>query len=169
MRKGLSVAIAAPVIFSSCGVERPLMPDGQGKLILTVADMLGLLPGSIEGVPFYLDSTSVKIELQTEIFTGSKVTNAAGIACFDHLDTGRYLVFARREIFLGSAKKTFTGSFPAYAKEMMVRIGAGFASIGILRYSGYSAERRELGLDTNDSTFDIMNLVHPTPGYLHGQ
>jgi hypothetical protein len=335
------VAIAVSAIFSSCSVERLLIPDGRGELIVTVDDTPGLLPGSIEGVPFYLDSTSVKIELQTQIFTASQVTNAAGIADFDHLDTGRYSVFARREIFLGSAKKIFTGSFsllvegkesvrdmvfvkpvqssqlvinelyhcgscassfyfydqfvelynssddtlyldgdiitrelgvidpdmekedyvraiyafqfpgtpltgrqypirpkqfmvlasnavdlshadweffnvlgsdydnlavpnlnsitdrteewtidsdnhvripvknvidgvecnsnPAYAKEITVRIDAGFGGIGILRYSGYSTERRELGLDTNDSTFDFMNLVYPTPGYFHGQ
>jgi hypothetical protein len=51
---------------------------------------------------------------------------------------------------------------------MTVRIDAGFAGIGVLRYSGYSTERRELGLDTNDSTFDFLNLVHPTPGFFHG-
>jgi hypothetical protein len=39
--------------------------------------------------------------------------------------------------------------------------------MGMVKYSGYSTERRELGLDTNDSTFDFMNLVHPTPGFFH--
>ncbi|MGD1047360.1 MAG: DUF4876 domain-containing protein [Candidatus Krumholzibacteriaceae bacterium] len=351
----------------SCGLERPMAPDGRGELTLTVADTSGLLPGSVEGVPFYLDSTEVRIESQTQIFTASRMTNPAGMASFDHLDAGRYSVFARREIYLGSAKKTFTGSFsllvqgkesvrdtvfvkpvsssqlminelyycgscassfyfydqyvelynasadtmyldgdivtrelgvidpemeqedyvraiyayqfpgtpltgheypirpkqfmvlasdavnhklycanavdlsnadweffnalgndydnlnvpnlnsitdrttdylialthnavviatgdeytidandyvripvrnvidgveynsnPVYVKEMTVRIDAGFAGIGIVKYSGYSTERRELGLDTNDSTFDFMNLVHPTPGFFHG-
>jgi hypothetical protein len=59
-------------------------------------------------------------------------------------------------------------SNPSTAKQMTVRIDAGFAGIGVLRYSGYSTERRELGLDTNDSTFDFLNLVHPTPGFFHG-
>jgi hypothetical protein len=58
-------------------------------------------------------------------------------------------------------------SNPAYSKEMTVRVDAGFAGIGIVKYSGYSTERREPGLDTNNSTFDFIDLVHPTPGFFH--
>jgi hypothetical protein len=58
-------------------------------------------------------------------------------------------------------------SNPSAAKQMTVRIDAGYAGVGMLRYSGASTERRELGLDTNDSTFDFLNLVHPTPGFFH--
>jgi len=54
-------------------------------------------------------------------------------------------------------------------KELTRRVDAGFAGIGITRYSGQSVERRELGLDTNDSTFDFTNLLHPTPGYFHSR
>lgn len=50
-------------------------------------------------------------------------------------------------------------------RHMTVRVDAGFAGIGVLRYSGQSTERREPGLDTNDSTFDFFVIPHPTPGY----
>ncbi len=58
-------------------------------------------------------------------------------------------------------------SNPMYSKEMTVRVDAGFAGIGITKYSGQSTERREEGLDTNNSTFDFVNLPRPTPGYFH--
>jgi hypothetical protein len=59
-------------------------------------------------------------------------------------------------------------SNPSSVKMMTVRVDAGFAGIGITRYSGQSTERREEGVDTNNSTFDFVNLPHPTPGYYFG-
>lgn len=59
-------------------------------------------------------------------------------------------------------------SNPMYSKEMTVRVDAGFAGIGTTRYSGQSTERRELGLDTNNSTFDFVLIPRPTPGYFYG-
>jgi hypothetical protein len=56
----------------------------------------------------------------------------------------------------------------ATTKEMTVRVDAGFAGIGITKYSGQSTERREEGLDTNNSTFDFVVIPHPTPGYFYG-
>ncbi len=50
-------------------------------------------------------------------------------------------------------------------KELTVRVDAGFAGLGCTKYSGQSAERRELGLDTNNSTFDFLLAPHATPGY----
>jgi hypothetical protein len=58
---------------------------------------------------------------------------------------------------------------PQYSKEITVRVDAGFAGIGLLKYSSNSIERREFGLDTNDSTFDFTNLTRPTPGYFHAR
>jgi hypothetical protein len=55
------------------------------------------------------------------------------------------------------------------AKQVTVRVDAGLAGVGLLRYSSNSIERREFGLDTNDSTFDFMNIARPTPGYFHGE
>jgi hypothetical protein len=55
------------------------------------------------------------------------------------------------------------------AKQITVRVDAGYGGVGLLRYSANSIERREFGLDTNDSTFDFMILSRPTPGYFHTQ
>jgi hypothetical protein len=54
-------------------------------------------------------------------------------------------------------------------KEMTVRIDAGFAGIGITRYSAMSTERRAPGFDTNDSTFDFVVIPYPTPGLQYGE
>jgi hypothetical protein len=53
-------------------------------------------------------------------------------------------------------------------KEVTARVDAGFAGVGNTRYSQQSAERRVLGLDTNDSSFDFV-LTKSTPGYTHAQ
>jgi hypothetical protein len=50
-------------------------------------------------------------------------------------------------------------------KELTRRVDAGFAGLGCSKYSGQSTERRELGLDTNDSSFDFLLLPDPTPGW----
>ena len=50
-------------------------------------------------------------------------------------------------------------------KVLTRRVDAGFAGLGCSKYSGQSTERRELGLDTNDSSFDFLLLPKPTPGW----
>jgi hypothetical protein len=52
-------------------------------------------------------------------------------------------------------------------KEITTRVDAGFAGIGVLKYSGVSVERRFPGFDTNNSTLDFINIDTPTPGYQH--
>lgn len=52
-------------------------------------------------------------------------------------------------------------------KELTSRVDAGFAGLGCTKYSGQSTERRELGLDTNDSSFDFTLIDRPTPGWSH--
>jgi len=54
-------------------------------------------------------------------------------------------------------------------KELTVRVDAGFAGVGISKYSGKSVERRTPGFDTNNSSLDFIVLNHPTPGYSHGE
>jgi hypothetical protein len=56
-------------------------------------------------------------------------------------------------------------SHTSVTKELTVRVDAGFAGLGCTKYSGQSAERRELGLDSNNSTFDFLLAPHATPGY----
>jgi hypothetical protein len=54
-------------------------------------------------------------------------------------------------------------------KELTMRVDAGFAGIGCTKYSGQSTERREIGIDANNSTFDFILISAPTPGYSHVQ
>lgn len=54
-------------------------------------------------------------------------------------------------------------------KYLTMRIDAGFAGLGCAKYSGESTERREMGLDVNNSTFDFILLERPTIGYSHVQ
>jgi len=56
-------------------------------------------------------------------------------------------------------------SHTSVTKELTARVDAGFAGLGCTKYSGQSAERRELGLDTNNSTFDFLLAPHATPWY----
>ena len=56
---------------------------------------------------------------------------------------------------------------PEKQKELTRRVDAGFAGVGIAKYSGKSTERRTPGFDTNNSSIDFVVLEHPTPGYQH--
>ena len=56
-------------------------------------------------------------------------------------------------------------SNPEKEKELNRMVDAGFAGVGIAKYSGKSTQRREPGYDTNNSSIDFINLEHPTPGY----
>jgi len=359
--------LCALALGAGCGVEKPYLPDGRASLVIMVVDTSGIIPGSVTGEPYLIDSTEVRLQARNQELYATSRTNADGTTVFENLDAGTYSVFARREMRIENNDKLFTGSFevsvdadqttadtmyvklitasklmineinycgscastfyfydqyvelynaaadtmyldgiiltrqqqikdpemelkdyvtaiyafqfpgtpvtgrqypiypkqfvliaadaidhraycptaqdlshadwecfnplgndydvlnvpninsvmpgvatdylinlshnavviakgesysfdadghmlipltdvidgveyngnPAYSKEMTVRVDAGFAGVGITRYSAQSTERRELGLDTNDSTFDFMNLLHPTPGYYH--
>jgi hypothetical protein len=50
-------------------------------------------------------------------------------------------------------------------KELTRRLDAGFAGVGMSKYSGKSVERRIPGFDTNNSRLDFVILDIPTPGY----
>ncbi|HDL19073.1 MAG TPA: DUF4876 domain-containing protein [Bacteroidetes bacterium] len=50
------------------------------------------------------------------------------------------------------------------SKEMTTRVDAGFAGVGLAKYSGQSTQRIEPGYDSNNSTLDFILLDHPTPG-----
>ncbi len=54
-------------------------------------------------------------------------------------------------------------------KYLTLRVDAGFAGLGCAKYSGESTERREVGMDVNNSTFDFTLLPGPTVGYSHVQ
>jgi hypothetical protein len=52
-------------------------------------------------------------------------------------------------------------------KEITIRADAGFAGVGMTKYSGKSVERRTKGFDTNNSSLDFEIIDTPTPGYQH--
>jgi hypothetical protein len=52
-------------------------------------------------------------------------------------------------------------------KYLTMRVDAGFAGMGCAKYSGESTERREIGMDVNNSTFDFILIERPTVGYSH--
>ena len=54
-------------------------------------------------------------------------------------------------------------------KYIMMRFDAGFAGLGCAKYSAASTERREIGMDVNNSTFDFILIDSPTIGYSHVQ
>ncbi len=83
---------------------------------------------------------------------------------FEATDTGSLYVLIPIETIIDGVEYASTTSA---TKELTTRVDAGFAGIGITRYSATSTERRELGLDTNDSTFDFENCFPPTPGWSH--
>ncbi len=56
---------------------------------------------------------------------------------------------------------------PEKQKEITLRVDAGFAGVGIGKYTGKSTERRQAGFDTNNSSLDFVNLDTPTPGWQH--
>ncbi len=56
---------------------------------------------------------------------------------------------------------------PEKQKEITLRVDAGFAGVGIGKYTGKSTERREAGFDTNNSSLDFVNLNATTPGWQH--
>ncbi len=51
------------------------------------------------------------------------------------------------------------------SKQITARLDAGFAGIGLPKYSGMSVERRAPGFDTNNSRLDFVNRENPTPGW----
>jgi hypothetical protein len=52
-------------------------------------------------------------------------------------------------------------------KEITIRADAGFAGVGMTKYSGKSVERKTKGFDTNNSSLDFEIIDTPTPGYQH--
>ncbi len=58
-------------------------------------------------------------------------------------------------------------SNPATTKHLTLRVDAGFAGIGSVRYDARSTERIAAGLDTDNSTNDFLLTTRPTPGSQH--
>ena len=112
-RKSMRIVTAALValLAAGCAKEMPSEPDGSGQIFVTVADVSGFFPGSQPGVPFALDSVEVRIQARTHDFIASTNTGTGSEGSFVQLPTGRYSVFARKEVIDEEGKKKiFTGS-----------------------------------------------------------
>ena len=101
--------ITALLLFSACGGEKPVSPDGGGAIALLLVDTTGTLPGSVPGEPSVLGGASVSIQARTHEYVNAGESDDTGTAGFEGLAAGDYTVFARREIVAGAQKKVFTG------------------------------------------------------------
>jgi len=101
----LLLALAA---LAGCGVEMPENPDGEGMILVAIADTSGYISG-FPGVPCYLDSTEVSLKSRTHEFTVTAMTDENGRVSFENLATGDYLLTARRSVTIENNKKIFSG------------------------------------------------------------
>jgi hypothetical protein len=108
MKMTISI-ITALLLFSACGGEKPVSPDGGGAIALLLVDTTGTLPGSIPGEPSFLEGAKVSIQARTHEYVDVGESDDSGTAGFEGLAAGDYTVFARREIVAGAQKKVFTG------------------------------------------------------------
>ena len=113
MRRDLSiVALCGALLFGACGIEKPGMPDGEGRIVLTVVDTSGTIQGSTPGKPFPVGRANVHASVQirslTHEFTAETLSDTAGVASFDGLASGRYSVFGRFE-YVSVDKRVFSG------------------------------------------------------------
>ena len=56
---------------------------------------------------------------------------------------------------------------PSSPRYMTLRLDGGYGGNGVVKYSGYSIERKLPGFDSNNSAFDFENIRVPTPGWSH--
>lgn len=98
-------------VLAGCGEDMPGIPEGDGSLGVVVVDTSGLIPGSSPGVPISLDSCDVRLMSRSHEYTATACTGPDGAARFNDLVSGKYEIFARREILIGNNKKLFTGGF----------------------------------------------------------
>jgi hypothetical protein len=107
-------------------------------------------------------SPSSKVDYMINL-THNAVVIATGeeYACVEY-EPGKFHVHIPIETIIDGVEYAATASS---TKELTARVDAGFAGIGCARYSGRSVERREPGLDTNNSTVDFLLTLRATPGY----
>lgn len=101
----------ACVSLLACSEDMPGAPDGRGTVTVMVVDSSGLLPGSVPGVPFALDSAEVRLKSRSHEFNTLTYTGQDGVAEFEKLVSGTYDIFARRQVLLENNEKLFTGGF----------------------------------------------------------
>ncbi len=105
----LAAIIVTAFIITGCGTESPSLPDGEGRVKVTVVDTSGVFSGGNPGYPVSIDSVEVHLTSRSHQFNAATVTGMDGRVFFDDLPTGDYNVFASRRIWLGSSEKVFSG------------------------------------------------------------
>jgi len=110
-RASRALILLAAAVLAACGVDKPTIPDGNGRVSFVVVDTSGLFPGGNAGVPLPLDSVEVRLKSRTHEFSDAAFTDPNGIAYFKNLVSGWYDVFARTELKIENNDKLFTGGF----------------------------------------------------------
>ncbi len=114
MRGNLHLAIAISAVFlAGCGVDMPGTPDGNGRVYVSIVDTSGYISGE-PGVPCYVDSAEVSIQSRTHQFATVQLTGPDGVVALDDLATGRYYLFARKDVYIENNKKVFAGGMEFY-------------------------------------------------------
>ena len=103
------ITVAAILLVAGCGVEKPVLPDGEGEIRVVIVDTTGTIPGSTPGVPAVVEGAQVSLQARTH--EEIEVTEAPdGEAGFEGLPAGEFPIFARCEMKLGAQQKeVFTG------------------------------------------------------------
>ncbi len=105
----LILLVSAALMITGCGTESPSLPDGEGKVKVTVVDTSGTFPGGVPGYPVAVDSVEIHLTARSHHFSMLTNTGMDGEIFFDELPTGDYTIFASRRILLGSSDKVFSG------------------------------------------------------------
>jgi len=178
--------------FPGNGTDNPIQP---GQFIVVAQDALdhvavGGAPGSIDlshadwecynqlgndldnpEVPNLLNVNANRpVDFMTALtHNGVILAKVADVNQFVYTTEG-YILLNFAEVLDGVEYATS----PDANKEMDSRLDTGLAGNGIQKYSGHSTERENPetggpGYDTNNSTFDFVSLISPTPGYQHSQ
>lgn len=117
-----------------------------------VPNIVNIVPG--KGVDYMINLSH----------NGVVIATGAEYSFFEYDDNGNLHVLIPISTIIDGIEYASRSSV---TKELTSRVDAGFAGLGCTKYSGQSTERRELGLDTNDSSFDFVLIQHPTPGWSH--
>lgn len=105
----VSAILLAAILASGCGKERPEVPEGEGTIVIFVADTSGTFPGSVPGEPFLVEGVKITLEARTHVYATVGETDDSGSAIFEELPDGTYSAFARGEAVVGAFKVIMTG------------------------------------------------------------
>ncbi len=109
MKKLVTILVGGMILVVSCSIEKPVFPDGDGILKVTVIDTTGTYPGAEQGGFFVISDAVVSIQSRSHVYTDQNVSDMEGMAGFSELPAGKYSIFARKETVAGAQKKVFTG------------------------------------------------------------